>query len=676
MARGLPKLPIAAAATAILAAPVAAAIYVAAGKAREGLPAGGPTLTALLVLATVSVLTASYLALIKIYLTGPLRRLREAARSGDPEAFARLAPTRGDVARLTDAVAGMDRDLRDALGRAQAASRAKGEFLANMSHEIRTPMNAIIGMTNIAKSAVSVERKDYALGKIEDASSHLLGVINDILDMSKIEAGMLELHPEPFAFEDMLKKIINIVNFRVVEKRQKLSVYIDSSIPPRIVCDAQRLSQAITNLLSNAVKFTPELGTVSLETRLVGVEGDLLSIRFDVRDNGMGIDEDQQSRLFKPFEQAESSATRKYGGTGLGLAITKRIVELMGGAISLESRLGEGSTFSFTVKAAKAAEGDETLNPKLGKVRVDSLRLLVVDDDPDLREYFVDIAMRFNIKCETAANGDEAIALLKGGGRYDLCFVDWKMPGMNGIELTERIKGEYGSESVVIMISSVEWRDIEGEAKGAGVDEFLAKPIFPSAFIECVHTVFGIDLLSKEGGAGGQSDRFWGYRVLLAEDVEINREIVIALLEPTLVEIDVAVNGAEALRMFADDPDRYNIIFMDLQMPEMDGYGATRAIRALGSDKALGIPIIAMTANVFKEDVERCMQAGMNDHIGKPLDFEAVLSVLRRHLFRQKPAKERRKEDRRKSQSDRRTQQDRRKADRRQARAAESPGDA
>ena len=556
--------------------------------------------------------------------------------------------------------------LESMLGKAQAASQAKSDFLANMSHEIRTPMNAIIGMTNIAKSAHSIERKDYALGKIEGASNHLLGIINDILDMSKIEADKLELLPVTFNFEDLLKKVINIINFPIVEKHQKFTVYIDANIPRTLICDDQRLAQIITNLLSNAVKFTPEQGAISLSAGLQKEEGGVCEIRFDITDTGVGLDKEQQTRLFNPFEQAESSTTRKYGGTGLGLALSKRIVKLMGGDISVLSTLGKGSTFTFTIIAEKSERQEESHLMSLKDVDIESIRVLIVDDDEDIREYFVDIAMRFDITCDTAANGEEAIRLFENGKTYDMCFVDWKMPVMNGIELTRHLKGINADEPVIIMISSIEWQDIEDEAKDTGIDKFLPKPILPSTFIECINTVFGVDLLNEGQNENVELvDRFWGYRALLAEDVEINREIVMALLEPTLLEVDCAENGAEAVDMFSADPEKYNIIFMDLQMPEMDGYEATRCIRAMDNDKAKTIPIIAMTANVFKEDVDNCLKAGMNDHIGKPLDFDTVLHSLRIHLYQQKPSKERRKEDRRKNTSERRQTTDRRKGERR-----------
>jgi len=387
-------------------------------------------------------------------------------------------------------------ELKAALEKAQAANRAKSNFLSNMSHEMRTPMNAIIGMTLIGKSAPNIEKKDYAFEKIENASTHLLGVINDVLDMSKIEAEKFELSLVEFNIEKMLNKVINVINFRVDEKHQNLKVDLDPNIPRNLNGDDQRLAQVITNLLTNAVKFTPENGSIYLNARLIKEENDLCNIQIEVKDTGIGINDEQQSRLFSSFEQAESSTSRKFGGTGLGLAISKHIVELMGGKIWLESMPGTGSTFAFTV-------------------------------------------------------------LLKRG------------------------KEEYAESS---------------DHKDAS-----------------------------------EQQSFRGRRVLLAEDVEINREIVLALLEPTEIEIDCATNGSEAVRMFGSKPKDYDLIFMDLQMPEMDGFEATRRIRAIeGHQKR--VPIIAMTANVFKEDIEKCLEVGMNDHIGKPLDFNEVIRKLKFYL--------------------------------------------
>ena len=395
----------------------------------------------------------------------------------------------------------------DAREKSDMESRHKSAFLANMSHEMRTPMNAIIGMTTIGKTALDVERKDYCFKKIGDASNHLLGVINDVLDISKIEADKFELSSAEFNFENTLQHAINVVNFRIDEKRQHFSVYIDRAIPKLLVGDDQRLIQVITNLLGNAVKFTSEQGYIWLAARNVKEENGLYTIQISVTDTGIGISSEQQQRLFQPFQQAESGTTRKYGGTGLGLVISKRIVEMMGGRIWIESELGKGSTFAFTIQARKSK-------------------------------------LVYSAGMQTCSLGNK-----------------------------QAEKGQ---------------ADIEGV--------------------------------------------FAGRRILLAEDVEINREVIKALLEPTQVKIDCAVNGIEALNIFRQSSEKYDLIFMDMQMPEMDGYEATRRIRALDLPKAKTIPIIAMTANVFREDVEKCLQAGMNSHIGKPLDFNNVMERMQAFL--------------------------------------------
>ena len=386
--------------------------------------------------------------------------------------------------------------------KADIESIHKSAFLANMSHEIRTPMNAIIGMTKIGRSSDDRERMDYCLKKIDDASYHLLGVINDILDMSKIEANKFELSPVEFDFEKMLARIVNVINFRLDEKHQKLTINIDSAIPKILIGDDQRLTQVITNLIGNAVKFTPEHGSISLSVGLSDKEDDVCTILFAVKDTGIGLTAEQQKKLFRSFQQADSGTARKYGGTGLGLAICKSIVEMMGGSIWVESEIDKGSTFSFTVKLKQS----------------------------------------------------------------------------------------------------------ENKNNVSGADTQKTEP----------HTdIAGI---------------FAGRCILLVEDVEINQEIVIALLEPTNIEIDCAQDGVEAVSMFSKAPEKYDLILMDLQMPQMDGFKATRKIRAFELPNAKSIPIVAMTANVFREDIKKCLEVGMNDHVGKPLDFDEVLEKLRHYM--------------------------------------------
>jgi len=529
---------------------------------------------------------------------------------------------------------------------ALSASRAKSTFLANMSHEIRTPMNAIIGMTAIGKSASDIERKDYCFAKIEDAARHLLGVINDILDMSKIEANKFELSPVEFNFEKMLQRVVGVVNFRVDEKRQKLTVHIDSAIPQTLIADDQRLAQVITNLLGNAVKFTPEQGSISLNTRFLGEEDGLSTIEISVSDTGIGISPEQQEHLFNSFQQADIDTTRRFGGTGLGLAISKSIVEMMGGTIGIQSEIGKGSVFTFTIQAKK---GSRTKHRLLADgVNRDNLRILAIDDDPDILLYFKKIAQQLGVSCDTAASGEEALKLVEQNGSYNIYFIDWKMPDMDGIKLTKDLKAKLSDSgnSVAIMISAVEWNVIEDKARKAGVDRFISKPLFPSTIADIIDKCLGVEHKVKEKKPD-VAGLFSGRRILLAEDVEINREIVMSLLEPTQLEIDCAENGIEAVRKFSEAPDRYDLIFMDVQMPEMDGYEATRRIRAFEAElrsaektqSSAGylhkqIPIIAMTANVFQDDIEKCAEAGMNGHVGKPLNFDEVMDKLNDYLFK------------------------------------------
>ncbi|MCL2705177.1 MAG: response regulator [Spirochaetaceae bacterium] len=520
-------------------------------------------------------------------------------------------------------------EIETARHKAEQANRAKSSFLSNMSHEIRTPMNAIIGMTSIGVTAPDIEKKNYALKKIQDASTHLLGVINDILDMSKIEANKFTLSATEFVFEKMLQRVVDVINFRLEEKHQNLSVRIDNAIPHTFIGDDQRLAQVITNLLTNAVKFTPEWGSIKLEVKLLSEKTNMYTILVNITDTGIGISPEQQSRLFNSFVQAETSTTRKYGGTGLGLVISKNIVEMMDGSIWVNSELGNGSTFSFTVCLARGK--DEQKRLLATKLNLKNIRMLAVDDDPDVLFFFRETAKQVDIVCDTALSGEEAISLISKNGPYDIYFIDYVLPKMDGIELV-RVMNEKGIDnSVVIMISATDWSAIQDNAHKVGINKFISKPLFMTSIIDSINESVS-EQMQKQQSQTEPEKTFKGQSILLAEDVDINREIVIGLLEPTELQIDCAVNGVEAVKAFMENPSKYKMIFMDVQMPEMDGFTATKTIRESGVEQSKKIPIVAMTANVFKEDVEKCLAAGMNDHIGKPIALDEVMEILDKYL--------------------------------------------
>jgi len=544
---------------------------------------------------------------------------------------ARTSPVYGENGEVTDIV-GCINDLTElimlkdqlevALEKAEDANKAKSTFLSNMSHEIRTPMNAIIGMTSIGKDAKENGKKDYCFDKIDVASRHLLGVINDILDLSKIEAGKFELSPSQITLEKILQRVVTVNKYRIDEKKQNFMLHLDTAIP-KILIDDQRLTQVITNLLSNAVKFTPESGEISIDTRLVSETDGICTVEVRVKDSGIGISPEQQSKLFQSFQQAETSTAKKFGGTGLGLAISKNIVEMMDGEIWIESELGRGATFAFTVKAQKVSEKRSLPDWR-------NIRILAVDDDSSTLEYMEEILRSLGAACDVARSGEEALLMVEQGKDYTVYFVDQCMPGMSGTELTAVLK-ERNSKSAVVLMSAVELGVLNCEIGKFGVDKFITKPLFPSTVADAINELIGI---KDEEVQEDVADEFSGHCILIAEDVEINREIVMALLEATLVEIHCAEDGVEAVQMFRENPNKYEMIFMDVQMPNMNGYEATQTIRELDADRAKDIPIIAMTANVFKEDIEKCLASGMNGHVGKPLNLDEILTVLREYLVK------------------------------------------
>jgi CheY-like chemotaxis protein/nitrogen-specific signal transduction histidine kinase len=534
----------------------------------------------------------------------------------------------------------MNKRSAELLEATESANRSKSDFLSRMSHEIRSPMNAIIGMTQIAKSTDKLEKISDCLKKIDNASRHLLALIDDVLDMSKIEANKFELTAEEFSLEKTLNKIYDMMSVKAEEKKQKLTLSVDKNIPEYIVSDELRFSQVVANLVSNAIKFAGENGNIDIAVSEVESVGKERIIRVDVKDNGIGMTEEQILKLFKPFEQGDSNITRKFGGTGLGLAINKRIVEMMGGDIWVESRPDRGSVFSFTIKVSGSAlpVGGVGKNEREKRVvQAKNIRILVVDDSDEANEYMAHTLGILGFKCERACDGAEAAEMAvkaKGEGRsYDIIFMDYMMPKLNGIEAAKKIREITDENIFMVMVSIYDRKAFEEQAREVGIIKCVSKPVSPSTILDSINEVVPYIIKNNDAAIAPPTVDLEGCTILLAEDIEINREIVAAYLEDTKVLIEFAVNGAEAVEKFEANPDKYDIILMDIQMPIMDGFEATRRIRGMGIHKAKLIPIVAMTANALSEDVRKCMEIGMNDHIAKPIDPDMLILRLKDYFF-------------------------------------------
>ena len=520
--------------------------------------------------------------------------------------------------------------LSDALTAAEEANKAKTIFLSNMSHEIRTPMNAIIGLDNIALNdpETTPKIKDY-LTKIRDSAHHLLDLINDILDMSRIESGRMTLKNEEFSFSDLIKSINTLFSGQCQEKGVDYQCHINGHIDDYYIGDNMKLRQVLINILGNAVKFTPSGGKVDVKVERIACLDDKSTLRFMIKDTGIGMSKDFLPHIFDAFAQEDSSTTNKYGSSGLGLAITKNIVELMNGNIQVESEKGKGTTFTVTVtlmnsKLSKTEDEDIKINPQ-------EMSVLIVDDDEIAGQHAKLVLEKIGIASDFVNSGKEAIEMVKLRQArrlpYNLILVDWKMPEMDGVETARQIRAIVGNESAIIILTAYRWDDILDEALAAGIDSFIAKPLFASAFMEELQSA--VKKKRSMSKNNGQKADLKGRRILLAEDVEINAEIMVMVLETREMEVDLAKNGKIAVEMFESHPEGYyDAILMDMRMPEMDGLTATRAIRAMDRADSKVIPIIALTANAFDEDVQRSMQAGLNAHLSKPVEPDALYETL------------------------------------------------
>ncbi|MBQ7371230.1 MAG: response regulator, partial [Blautia sp.] len=518
--------------------------------------------------------------------------------------------------------------LGDALLAAQEANKAKTAFLSSMSHEIRTPMNAIIGLNNIALNDPKTPEKTVGyLMKIGASAHHLLNIINDILDMSRIESGRMVIKSEEFSFSGMLEQVNTIISGQCRDKDISYDCRILGMVDDFYIGDDMKLRQVLINILGNAVKFTPEGGTVSFNVEETARYDGKSTLRFTMKDTGIGMSKEYLPKLFNAFTQEDSSTTNKYGSTGLGMPITKSIVELMNGRIDVESEKGVGTTFTVTVTLKEADRREQ--EEETGGIHPQDMRVLVIDDDPVACEHAQIVLGQIGIHCDMAGSGAEGLDMVKMRHArrepYNLILVDWKMPEMDGVETTRRIRSIAGNDTAIIILTSYNWDDIAEEARAAGVDGFVAKPLFAASIVDEFRDAFR----KKNERLPQKSVDLKGRHILLAEDMQVNAEIMTIILNLREMEVDLAVNGKVAVELFASCPEGYyDAILMDMRMPEMDGLTASRMIREMDRADAKKIPIIALTANAFDEDVQRSMQAGLNAHLSKPVEAEILYATL------------------------------------------------
>ena len=521
-------------------------------------------------------------------------------------------------------VMNLNRQLKAAAVAADQANRAKTDFLSTMSHDIRTPMNAIIGLTTIAgKNTEDQVTVKESLRKINLASNHLLTLINDILDISKVESGKLNLSPVTFSIVECAENLVNISQPMVKEKNIDFNFRVSHFEHEYLYADQLRINQIFINILSNAVKYTEPGGTVDVDIREEKGETDkTVKITYVVADTGIGMTPEYMQHMYDPFTRQTDSRVNTIQGTGLGLSITKKMIDLMNGTIDCESEVGKGTTFTVQLEIAVADKTEEEM--KLPPVNV-----LIADDDDVLRQTAADTLRSIGVEADTAAGGMEAVQKVQDGAQYQVVLLDLKMPDMDGIETARKIRGKMGDKVPIVLISAYDWSDMEEAAKEAGVNGFISKPLFRSTLYNKLSEVLGNE--REHNGTEDENADIAGMHILVTEDNDINWEIISMLLQMQGVETERAVNGLEAVeRMKNARKGEFDLIFMDIQMPVMNGIEATKQIRALEDPWARQIPIIAMTADAFSENVAECFEAGMNGHIAKPIDMKIVLKEIRR----------------------------------------------
>ena len=522
-------------------------------------------------------------------------------------------------------------ELEKARQAALEANKAKSEFLANMSHDIRTPMNAIVGMTAIAAAHIDDRKQvENCLRKITLSSKHLLGLINDVLDMSKIESGKLTLTTEQISLKEVVEGIVNIMQPQVKTKKQTFDIHVENILTENVWCDGVRLNQVLLNLLSNATKYTPEGGSIHLslfeENSPKGER--YVRIYIKVKDNGIGMSPDFLKRIYESYSRADGDRIHKTEGAGLGMAITKYIVDAMEGTIDIQSEPDKGTEFLLTFDFEKAA----AMNMDMV---LPSWNMLVVDDDELLCRTAMDALKSIGIKAEWTLSGEKAIELVnehhKRREDYQIILLDWKLPGMDGIQVAKEIRHNLGDEVPILLISAYDWSEFESEAREAGISGFISKPLFKSTLYYALRQYMGTE--TENGQTLNPNIDLSGRRILIAEDNELNWEVANELLSDLGVELDWAEDGQICLDKFQKSPEGYyDAVLMDIRMPHMTGYEATKMIRGLNHPDALSIPIIAMSADAFSDDIQHCLECGMNAHIAKPIDIMEVSRLLKRFL--------------------------------------------